>query len=112
MFEASFWELAMVMVVALLVLGPERLPAVARTIGRWVGKIRIYLQNVKNDIDREIRLQELQEMMKQTERNAAYEFLESSADESKAASSDKTSPIGPDAKSEDAPSEKKPSTSA
>ncbi|MBM4195725.1 MAG: twin-arginine translocase subunit TatB [Gammaproteobacteria bacterium] len=40
MFDVSFWELAIILVVGLLVLGPERLPAVARQLGSWAGKAR------------------------------------------------------------------------
>jgi sec-independent protein translocase protein TatB len=40
MFEASFLETLVIAVVALLVIGPERLPAVARTVGLWLGRIR------------------------------------------------------------------------
>ena len=40
MFDIGFWELAVIFVVALLVLGPDRLPAVARTGGRWASKAR------------------------------------------------------------------------
>lgn len=76
MFDIGFWELVVVGVVALLVIGPDKLPGVARNVGRWVGRARIYLNNVKSDIDREMRLQELQEMLKQSERAASYDILE------------------------------------
>ncbi len=76
MFDIGFWELTIVVLVALLVIGPDKLPGVARTLGRWTGRIRLYMNNVKNDIDRELRLQELQDMMRQTERNMSYDILE------------------------------------
>lgn len=57
----------MIGVVALLVIGPERLPSVARQVGLWVGRARIYVNTVKTDIDRELRMQELQDVMKQDE---------------------------------------------
>ena len=66
----------MIAVVALVVVGPEKLPEVARTTGRWVGRLRRYFNTIKDDIDREIRLQELQESIKQNEGKAIYEFLE------------------------------------
>lgn len=61
MFEASFLELLVVFVVALLVLGPERLPKVARTLGLWLGRARGAFNAVKADVERELQLQEVRE---------------------------------------------------
>jgi sec-independent protein translocase protein TatB len=66
MFDIGFWELTVISVIALLVVGPERLPGMARTLGLWVGRLRRYVSHVKEDIEREIRSEELREMMKQT----------------------------------------------
>ncbi len=66
MFDIGFWELTVISVIALLVVGPERLPAMARTLGLWVGRLRRYVSHVKEDIEREIRTEELRDMMKQT----------------------------------------------
>jgi len=63
MFDVGFWELAMIMVVALLVIGPERLPKVARTLGLWLGRARSAFNSVKADIDRELRAEELKSML-------------------------------------------------
>ena len=63
MFDAGFQELALIGVIALIVVGPERLPRMARTAGLWAGKIRHYVSQVKNDIEREVRAQELKEML-------------------------------------------------
>ncbi len=63
MFDIGFWELALIFVVALLVLGPERLPRAARTVGLWIGKARQILSSVKSDIDRELRAEELKAMV-------------------------------------------------
>ena len=63
MFDAGFQELALIGVIALIVVGPERLPKMARTVGLWAGKVRYYVNQVKNDIDREVRAQELKEML-------------------------------------------------
>jgi len=76
MLNIGFWELMVIMVVALLVIGPDKLPGIARTLGRWTGKARVYITNVKNEIDREMRLQELQEMMRQNEQRNPYEMIE------------------------------------
>ncbi|ROR34472.1 Sec-independent protein translocase protein TatB [Inmirania thermothiophila] len=65
MFDIGFWEVALVLLVALLVIGPERLPRVARTAGLWVARLRQMVGSVKADIEREIRAQELKELMEQ-----------------------------------------------
>jgi sec-independent protein translocase protein TatB len=75
MFDIGFLELLMVGVVALLVFGPERLPGAARTAGLWFGRIKRFLTSMKDDIDKELRLQELQEQIRQPEVNQVYEFL-------------------------------------
>ena len=59
MFDIGFMEIALVGVVALVVIGPERLPEVARTVGTWVGRFRRFVGSVKADIDRELRQEEL-----------------------------------------------------
>lgn len=68
MFDVGFWELALIGVIALLVVGPERLPAMARSAGLWVGRIRRYVSHVKDDIEREIRAEELREVMRESSR--------------------------------------------
>jgi sec-independent protein translocase protein TatB len=65
MFDVSFWELVVIGVVGLLVIGPERLPEVARTVGKYVGRMRRFVSKVKDDIDREIRQEELRDSLKQ-----------------------------------------------
>ena len=64
MFDVGFWELAIIAVIALLVIGPERLPKAARTAGLWVGRARRMVTDVKSDIDREIREGDLAELKK------------------------------------------------
>lgn len=59
----SFWELALIAIIALIVLGPERLPKAARTIGLWVGKAKHGFDSIKNEIDRELKVKELQEQL-------------------------------------------------
>jgi sec-independent protein translocase protein TatB len=65
MFEFGFWELILIMVVALLVVGPERLPGVARQAGLWIGKARRFVNSVRSDIEREIRSEEIKNMLNQ-----------------------------------------------
>ena len=59
MFDFGFSEMMIVGVVALVVLGPERLPLVARKTGEWIGKAQRFVAQVKSDIDRETELSEL-----------------------------------------------------
>ena len=62
MFDFGFSEMIIVGVVALVVLGPERLPVVARTAGEWIGKAQRFVAQVKSDIDRETELSELKKI--------------------------------------------------
>src|SRR5579859_3470561 len=59
MFDVGFSELMLIAVVALIVVGPERLPKVARTMGHLFGRLQRYVNDVKADINREIELDEL-----------------------------------------------------
>lgn len=65
MFDMGFAEMLIIGIVALLVIGPERLPAVARKAGTYVAKIKRFVSNVKSDVEREFRTDELQQMLKQ-----------------------------------------------
>ena len=62
MFDVSFTEMLVISIVALIVIGPERLPRVARTIGHLLGRARRYVDSVKNDIRYEIELEELRRL--------------------------------------------------
>lgn len=59
MFDIGFWELTIIAVIALIVLGPERLPGLARTAGMWFSKLRRFVSNVKADIDKELKAEEI-----------------------------------------------------
>jgi len=63
MFDIGFWELALIGVIALLVVGPERLPALARKVGLWVGRMRRYVAHVREDIESEIHADELRKLI-------------------------------------------------
>lgn len=67
MFDVGFWELAVIGVIALLVIGPERLPGVARNVGMWVGRARRYVAHVKRDIERELHAEEVRELLEKPE---------------------------------------------
>jgi sec-independent protein translocase protein TatB len=62
MFDIGFSELMVIGVVALIVIGPEKLPRVARTVGHLAGRLQRYVSDVKADINREIELDELRKM--------------------------------------------------
>ncbi|HBS26490.1 MAG TPA: twin-arginine translocase subunit TatB, partial [Gammaproteobacteria bacterium] len=65
MFDPGFWEVTVIAVLGLLILGPERLPVVAKKVGYWVGKGRRYLSSVRSDIEREFRTDELEKILNQ-----------------------------------------------
>ena len=62
MFDIGFTELMVIALVALIVIGPERLPRVARTLGHLAGRLQRYVSDVKADINREVELDELRKM--------------------------------------------------
>ena len=62
MFEFAFSEMLLVGIVALVVLGPERLPKVARMVGMWIGKIQYFVRNVKTEFNRQVDASELREV--------------------------------------------------
>ena len=76
MFDIAFSELLLIGIVALVVIGPERLPKVARTAGTWLGKLNRYVAQVKQDIDRDMQLEELRKLQQQMKDSAQkYEIL-------------------------------------
>lgn len=68
MFDIGFSELLLCFVVALVVLGPERLPRLASTLGRWTGQARSYLRNLTAELDRESRVAELKKQLEEANR--------------------------------------------
>lgn len=70
MFDLGFSELMVIGVVALVVLGPERLPKVARQAGQWMGKLQRYVADVKADINRQMELEELRNLQKEVKQTA------------------------------------------
>lgn len=70
MFDIGFSELIVIAVVALIVIGPERLPKVARTAGHLLGRLQRYVNDVKSDINREMQLDELKKLQAQVEESA------------------------------------------
>ncbi|HJW04130.1 MAG TPA: Sec-independent protein translocase protein TatB [Azospira sp.] len=70
MFDVGFSELMVIAVVALIVIGPERLPKVARTAGHLLGRLQRYVNDVKSDINREMQLEELKKLQGQLQDSA------------------------------------------
>ena len=66
MFDVAFSEILVIAVVALVVIGPEKLPKVARTLGALAGRLQRYATSVKEDIDRELRLEDMRKLEQET----------------------------------------------
>ena len=67
MFDIGFSEIVVIAVVALIVIGPERLPKAARTLGHLFGRLQRYVNEVKSDISREMELDELRKLQQQVQ---------------------------------------------
>lgn len=63
MFDVGFWEILLILILALVVIGPERLPGAARTAGLWVGKARRYIEGVKSDVEQEFDISEFKRIV-------------------------------------------------
>jgi sec-independent protein translocase protein TatB len=87
MIEFGFDKLALIGAVALIVIGPEKLPRVARTVGHLIGKAQRYVSDVKAEVNRSIELEELKKMKTQFE-DAARDVSQTVNSEMKQASSD------------------------
>ena len=76
MFDIGFSEIVVIGVVALVVIGPERLPKAARTLGHLFGRLQRYVNDVKSDISREMELDELRKLQREVQ-GAARDFEQS-----------------------------------
>ncbi|MCP4767755.1 MAG: twin-arginine translocase subunit TatB [Gammaproteobacteria bacterium] len=68
MFDIGFTEMMLIGIVALVVIGPERLPGVARTAGKYVGRLKRFMTTVKADVEQELRADELREILSQQQK--------------------------------------------
>ena len=82
MFDVGFWEICVVGLVSLLVIGPERLPKAARIAGYWLGKTRNMVAAVKAEIKEELQAEEIRQVLRE---QAALEDLQKAADDAKSA---------------------------
>jgi sec-independent protein translocase protein TatB len=109
-FDIGFWELVLISVVGLVVLGPERLPVAIRSISKFVGQAKSMANSVKDELSHELKVQELQENLRKAEKMGMEDLspdLKASVDELKQAAAEVQRPY---AKPEsDKPSETKPS---
>lgn len=81
MFDIGFWELILIAVIGLVVLGPERLPVAIRNVSRWIGGIKRMAGSVRDELEQELKLQELKDNLKKAEemnmKNLSPELQES-----------------------------------
>lgn len=95
MFDIGFWELVVIGVVALVVLGPERLPVAIRTASHWIRLIRSTANSVKAELEQELKLQDLHNDLKKAEQlqmNNLSPELQESIEQLKAAAQSVTRP--------------------
>lgn len=98
MFDIGFWELVVIGVVALVVLGPERLPVAVRTAAHWIKLIRSTANSVKSELEQELKLQELHNDLKKAEQlqmNNLSPELQESIEQLKAAAQSVNRPYQP-----------------
>jgi len=124
MFDIGFTEMLLIGVVALVVIGPERLPKVAREVGTYVARVRRFVQNAKRDIETELHnedlqkilqqqqddIQNLKEMVNDTKRDVAFDEIEealNAVEEPKSSEPEKTTRTPASAE----PTEPKPASS-
>lgn len=71
MFDVGFSELVVIGVVALIVIGPEKLPRVARTVGHLLGRLQRYVSEVKSEVGRELQIEDLKKLQQKVAEEAA-----------------------------------------
>ena len=89
----GMWELVIVMIVGLIVLGPERLPTAIRTVSRWIKTIKSLANSVKAEVNEELRTHELHQNLKKAEQQSMQDLspaLQDSLDELKSAADSAT----------------------
>lgn len=105
MFDIGFWELVLISVVGLVVLGPERLPVAIRSVSKFINGAKAMANGVKDELTHELKIQELQDNLKKAEKMGMEELapdLKASVEELKQAAADVQRPYATDTKSTDA----------
>ncbi|YCO03575.1 Sec-independent protein translocase protein TatB [Vibrio sp. VNB-15] len=108
MFDIGFWELVLISVVGLVVLGPERLPHAIRSVSRFVGAAKSMANSVKDELSHELKVQELQENLRKAEQMGMEDLspeLKSSVEELKKAAQSVNRPYAEPTKSDAEPQE-------
>ncbi|MDN3700550.1 Sec-independent protein translocase protein TatB [Vibrio artabrorum] len=91
MFDIGFWELVLISVVGLVVLGPERLPVAIRSVSKFIGQAKSMANSVKDELSHELKVQELQENLRKAEKMGMEDLspdLKASVDELKQAAAE------------------------
>ncbi|ANO31782.1 Sec-independent protein translocase protein TatB [Vibrio breoganii] len=109
MFDIGFWELILISVLGLVVLGPERLPVAIRSVARFVNSAKSMASNVKDELDHELKIHELQENLKKAEKMGMQDMspeLRQSVEELKEAAKSVQQPYKSSENSVESPSPK------
>ena len=95
MFDVGFWEILIILILALVVIGPERLPGAARKAGYFVGKARRYIEGVRSEVESELDVNEFKRMLhnQEVQINELQEQIKSGVDDVKSDVSDVASVI-------------------
>ena len=84
MFDFGFWEIAIIGIITLIVVGPEKMPAIARKAGLYFGRLNRFFNKVKSDINEELRMDEIKDELSMDEEkiivSEVTEVIQSSAD--------------------------------
>ncbi|MGF1779188.1 Sec-independent protein translocase protein TatB [Vibrio nomapromontoriensis] len=113
MFDIGFWELVLISVVGLVVLGPERLPTAIRSVSRFISSAKSMANNVKDELAHELKVQELQENLRKAEKMGMEDLspeLKSSVEELKQAAQEVTRPYAKDKAKTTTPDASEPSS--
>ncbi|ENG5983111.1 Sec-independent protein translocase protein TatB [Vibrio sp. 1641] len=111
MFDIGFWELVLISVVGLVVLGPERLPHAIRSVSRFIGAAKSMANSVKDELSHELKVQELQENLRKAEQMGMDDLspeLKSSVEELKKAAQSVNRPYAKNIDSEAEPVKTEP----
>ncbi|HHF2871522.1 Sec-independent protein translocase protein TatB [Vibrio chemaguriensis] len=111
MFDIGFWELVLISVVGLVVLGPERLPHAIRSVSRFIGAAKSMANSVKDELSHELKVQELQENLRKAEQMGMDDLspeLKSSVEELKKAAQSVNRPYAKNTDSEVEPVKTEP----
>lgn len=77
MFDIGFWEFALIAIVALVVVGPDRLPGMMRTAGQLIGRAKRTMRELKYDLEREAEFEEVQKLRKDLSTNSLDDIAQS-----------------------------------